>query len=222
MMAGGRNGMKDGRRSPQRGPERGRSQPPAEETQPERFLWIVDGHNAIFALAEYEALQLGGQKREARRALEDRLEAFGRAIGRRILIVYDGNQMERNPDAVSRPHVHTEYSLPPEEADDRIRFLAARALADRERPMVVTSDRRTLSGSLPPGTRHLDVEDFFRRVERAGLRTPEKWRPSGLDDVERFFLRNSPDPEDRRLAQDEGGAAGRESAPPAEASDTGA
>jgi predicted RNA-binding protein with PIN domain len=192
--------MKHGRRAEHSGPERDRRQQPPEEAQPERFRWIVDGHNAIFALSDFEALQLSGHKREARRALEDRLEGFGRAIGCQIWIVYDGNQIDRNPDAVSHPHVHTEYSLPPEEADDRIRFLAGRALANGEHVIVVTSDRRTLSTSLPSGVRHLEIGDFFGRVERAALRRPEKWRPGDLDDVERFFLTHSPDPEDRSLA----------------------
>lgn len=176
---------------------------PPEEAFPERFLWIVDGHNAIFALADLETLQTEGHKREARRALEERLEAFGRAIGRQMVIVYDGNRMERNPDAVTFPHLRTEYSLAPEEADDRIRYLVQRALEAGIPPMVVTSDRRTLAAALPPGARHVSVEDFFRRVARSRIHRPEKWKPEGMEDLERYFLSRSPYEEDRREAGSE-------------------
>ena len=56
----------------------------AKELHPSRYRWIVDGHNMIFAVEEWESLQLDGEKRAARRQLEDSLEAFGRAIGGQI------------------------------------------------------------------------------------------------------------------------------------------
>ncbi len=179
-----------------------------EERHPERFLWIVDGHNAIFAVSEWEGLQVEGRRRDARMSLEGSLETFGRAAGTQVYVVYDGNHMERNPDAVDRLHLHTEYSLPPEEADDRIRFVASRALQEGRHPVVVTSDRRTLADSLPPGVRWMEVRVFFRLVRARRLRRPEKWVPEGMemDDVERFFLSRSPHQEDRDAAK--GGADG--------------
>jgi predicted RNA-binding protein with PIN domain len=151
----------------------------------------VDGHNAIFAVRSWEALQLAGRRKEARRSLEEKLEAFGRAIGSQIWVVYDGNKIERNPDAVSWPNLHSEYSLPPEEADDRIRYLVERALRAGEKPLVVTSDRRTLAGSLPSGVRSLEVKDFLQRVLGRLLKRPEKWEPVGMEDVEQHFLRSA-------------------------------
>ncbi len=192
--------------------ERRRQRPPRqdhaggseEERHPERFLWIVDGHNAIFAVSEWEGLQVEGRRKDARVSLEGSLEAFGRAAGTQVCVVYDGNHMERNPDAVDRLHLHSEYSLPPEEADDRIRFVAGRALRDGRRPVVVTSDRKTLADSLPEGIRWMEVRTFFRLVRGRRLRRPEKWIPDGMemDDVERFFLSRSPHPEDRDAAGD--------------------
>jgi predicted RNA-binding protein with PIN domain len=182
-------------------PHSGRdSPPPPEEADPQRFRWIIDGHNAIFADPELEALQIEGQRREARRGLEERLEAFGRAIGSRIWIVYDGNRMPRNPDAVDYPHLWTVYSdAPSEEADDRIVFLARQALSEGTPPLVVSSDRRTLASRLPQGARHLEAQDFFRRVVRKRLRRPEKSQAGEMEDVERFFLSRSPFEEDRAL-----------------------
>jgi predicted RNA-binding protein with PIN domain len=181
---------------------------PAEEAAPDRFRWIVDGHNAIFAVPEWEELQVAGQRREARRGLEESLEAFGRAIGARITVVYDGNHQDRNPDAVSWPHLRTEYSFPPEEADDRIRFLAERSVRDGEHPVVVTSDRRTLAATLAPGARSMDVRHFFRRVHARALFVPEKRPVDGLDEIERHFLSQSPYAEDRREAEERGSGTG--------------
>lgn len=178
-----------------------RERRPVEEAAPSRFRWIVDGHNAIFGVREWESLQVAGRRGEARRALEESLEAFGRAAGVQVWVVYDGNQLERNPDAIDGPHLRSEYSWPPEDADDRIRYLAARALRAGERPVVVTSDRRTLAGSLPPGTRVVEVPEFFRGICRRIRARPEKWGAhEGLEDVERHFLSRSPHPEDRELA----------------------
>jgi predicted RNA-binding protein with PIN domain len=177
---------------------------PAEEAAPDRFRWIVDGHNAIFAVPEWEELQVAGQRREARHGLEESLEAFGRAIGARITVVYDGNHLDRNPDAVSWPHLRTEYSFPPEEADDRIRFLAERSVRDGEHPVVVTSDRRTLAATLAPGIRSMDVRHFFRRVHARALFVPEKRPVDGLDEIERHFLSLSPHAQDRREAEQRG------------------
>lgn len=168
----------------------------AEDDRPGDFSWIVDGHNAIFAVEEWERLQLAGQKREARLRLERRLEEFGRAIARQVLVVYDGNQLERNPDAVDRAHLRSVYALPPEEADDRIRFLAQAELRAGRTPVVVTSDRRTLAVSLPAGIRWMEVHQFLRGPARAARSDPEKQTPTDLDDIERYWLGEAPAPRD--------------------------
>jgi predicted RNA-binding protein with PIN domain len=168
-----------------------------ENAPPASFRWIVDGHNAIFAVSAWEGLQIQGRRREARRALEESLEAFGRAVGVQVWVVFDGNTMERNPDAVAAPHLRTEYSYPPEEADDRIRYLAQACLRAAERPVVVTSDRLTLASSLPPGVRWMEVGRFFRLVHARALHRPEKWEPTGMEDLERHFLLQSPFESDR-------------------------
>lgn len=171
------------------------------EASPGRFRWIVDGHNAIFAESRWESLQLSGRKREARLGLEQTLEEFGRAAGTQIWVVYDGNSMERNPDAVDRPFLRSYYSLPPEEADDRVRYLVDQVLREGRRPAVVTSDQRTLGRSLPEGVRVVEIRTFFRQIVGSSLRQPEKWEPGDLDDVERHFLSNSPYEADRRRAR---------------------
>jgi predicted RNA-binding protein with PIN domain len=181
---------------------------PPEEATPRRFRWIVDGHNAIFAIREWEELQVAGRRRDARLALEESLEAFGRAVGSCVWVVYDGNAIERNPDVVARPNLKSWFSIPPAEADDMICYLAAQAQHAGELPRVVTSDRRTLASALPPGCRSMEVRDFFRRVHARALFVPEKRPPEGMDEIERHFLSRSPHEDDRREARRRGPGSG--------------
>jgi predicted RNA-binding protein with PIN domain len=176
------------RRPPDSRPAPGPGDALPEGRHPSEHRWIVDGHNAIFAVRAWEDLQVEGRRREARLALEESLEVFGRAVGVQVWVVYDGNRLERNPDARDDPHLKTWYSNPPEEADDRIIFLALGSLRQGERPLVVTSDRRTLGSRLPAGVRVMAVERFFRGVHPRFVRAPEKWEPEGCEDIERYFL----------------------------------
>lgn len=192
---------------------------PVEEATPGRFRWIVDGHNAIFAVREWEELQVAGRRRDARLALEESLEQFGRAVGVCVWVVYDGNSLERNPDVLALPNLKSWFSMPPTEADDMICFLAGQALRAREQPVVVTSDRRTLTPALPNGCRWMEVRHFFRRVHTRALFVPEKRPVEGMDEIERHFLSISPHEEDRREAKrrDSGslpGGAGNTDPPP--------
>jgi predicted RNA-binding protein with PIN domain len=187
--------------------EPGRRLPP-EEADPGRFRWIVDGHNAIFAVAAWENLQVSGRRREARLALEEKLESFGRAVGARVLVVYDGNHLERNPDAVDLPNLKSHYPAPPVDADTMIIYLATQAVREGVPPVVVSSDRRTLVSKLPTGCRAVDVRDFFRRIHARALFVPEKSAGEGMEDIERYFLSRSPDGEDRAGADGPPGAAG--------------
>ncbi len=173
------------------------------EIDPGAHRWIIDGHNVIFAVPQWESLQIEGRRAEARGALEEMLESLGRAWGVQIWLVFDGNHLERNPHQGVWPHLRAEYSNPPEEADDRILYLAGQALRAGERPLVVTSDRRTLVGRLPRGATSMGAGAFIA-WSRQFLRPPEKWVTEGLTDIERFFLSRSPFEEDRRRAEGEG------------------
>lgn len=166
-------------------------------------VWIVDGHNSIFRIPAWKRLHVGGERRAARLALEELLERFGRSMSREVWVVYDGNELDRNPDQVRRFHLQSHYSNPPEEADDRIRHLAQGVLRDRGRPAVVSSDRR-FTETLAPGVRVYDVERFFGGIVPDALVIPEKWAPDagGADDLWGHFLRSSPHVSDQRLADE--------------------
>ena len=129
----------------------------------QRRIWIIDGHNVIFGVPHLGRLQERGAGRAARRGLETWLAPFARQLVAPLTIVYDGNRMAANPDASTGPDLRTVYSQPPEEADDRILFLAGRALQGGAHVTVVSNDRRSLGARLPEGVRLLGVEAFRRR-----------------------------------------------------------
>jgi predicted RNA-binding protein with PIN domain len=154
-----------------------------------RRTWIVDGHNAIFAVAELCRLQQSGERQEARRALEAALRPFADRLAGRMFIVYDGNRLLPNPDAFASGRLQTLYSQPPEEADDRIVFLAQNERARRQPVTVVSNDRRSLAPRLPPGTLVMGVEDFWRACRAPEPAEEERAAPPGdYDDVARHFL----------------------------------
>jgi predicted RNA-binding protein with PIN domain len=141
-----------------------------------RRLWIVDGHNAIFTLPDLCRLQTEGARQAARRALERLLEPFAGQLARPLLIVYDGNELPANPDASRSSALHTLYSQPPEEADDRIVFLATEARRRDQSVSIVTNDRRSLQVRLPQDVPVIPVEEFCRRflLDSAAPETDEK------------------------------------------------
>ncbi len=125
--------------------------------------WIVDGHNAIFALPTVGWLQREQKQSEARERLERLLMGFATRLERPLLIVYDGNEIAANPDALDRGPLRTLYSQPPEDADDRIVYLAERALRQGESVAVVTDDRSTLVPRLSAHVQVWPVLLFWKR-----------------------------------------------------------
>ena len=168
------------------------------EQEPAEFRWIVDGHNLLFAMPDLEQFQREGRRSEARAELQARLEAFGRVIGRRVCVVFDGVEAPAVRDEARSPHLETMYAHPPAEADDQICTLAAQWVRGGEKVAVVTSDRRTLVPRLPRGARAIPARQFIALLRRA-TRTPEKWI-ADLGDVERALLAKSPFESDRRHA----------------------
>ncbi len=157
---------------------------------PGRYRWIVDGHNAIFAHSDLERLQTGGEKGEARRHLEQMLERFAARYQTTVLIVYDGNRIEHNPGRYSGPRVSSSYTLAPEEADDRIIWMATTAAARGERIAVVSSDRRTLGSRLPQAVVQVEPSALYERLSGGGgdEERPRGRPPGDYGDIEQHFL----------------------------------
>jgi len=157
-------------------------------------IWIMDGHNMIFAIPPLQRLQVSGHREEARAGLAARLERFAVARGEKVLVVFDGNQALANPGAFQGPLFETIYTQRGEGmADDRI-IREARASFERGVMVtVVTNDVSTLARHLPRGVRHVGVEEFWlKHIEksRAGKGDGEgdKQVEGDFSDLEREML----------------------------------
>jgi len=162
-------------------------------------IWILDGHNMIFAIPGLERLQVSGRREEARRGLVDRLRRFADARGEKVLIVFDGNDLESNPDAIQEPLLEVVYARRSEgEADDRIIHQARTGIEQGQSVTVVTNDVRTLAGELPDGARHLEVRLFWRKYIEPVRDPDDKRVEADFSGVEREL--------EARAADAEGGA----------------
>ncbi|OLD64408.1 MAG: hypothetical protein AUI47_06135 [Acidobacteria bacterium 13_1_40CM_2_68_5] len=139
-------------------------------------IWIVDGHNMIFAIGGLQRLQVSDHREEARRGLVDRLRRFAQTRNQRVLVVFDGIDLPSNPDVIREPFLEVVYARRSDgAADDRIIHEARTRVEQGHHVTVVTNDVHTLAGKLPGGVHHLRVEEFWRKyidraVDRAGKR----------------------------------------------------
>jgi len=155
-------------------------------------LWLIDGHNVIFAVPSFHALQVTDRREEAREALAGQLERFAHVRGEKVLVVFDGNELASNPDAGRGPLIEVVYTRPAEGgADNRIIYEATRRARQRQPVTVVTDDINTLADKLPRGVDHLAVGEFWlKHIERPPA--PGSKRVEGnFSDVESELLEYS-------------------------------
>lgn len=152
-------------------------------------IWIVDGHNMIFAIPPLHQLQVSDRGEEARRGLTDKLEMFALERGQKVLIVFDGNDLPSNPYAIRRPLLETVYTRRGEEvADDRIIHEASSLLKQGCSVTVVTDDVSTLAAKLPRGVQHLGVKPFWmKHIERGDVEGGKRVE-GDFSDLEREML----------------------------------
>jgi predicted RNA-binding protein with PIN domain len=148
-------------------------------------IWIMDGHNMIFAIRRLERLQVSDRRDEARRGLVDRLRRFARARGEMVLVVFDGNDLPSNPDVIREPLFEAVYARRSDgEADDRIIHEARVCLEQGHRVTVVTNDVTTLAGELPEGAQHLEVQAFWLKYIEPVVGQTDKRVEGDFSDVE--------------------------------------
>jgi predicted RNA-binding protein with PIN domain len=168
-------------------------------------IWIMDGHNMIFAIGPLTWLQESGRRDEARQGLVDRLRPFARTRCEKVLIVFDGLDLERNLDVIQEPFFEAVYARRSDgEADDRIIHEAKACLEQGHRVTVVTNDLKTLAGELPEGAHHLGVQAFWRKyIEEAAGRTGKRVEGDFSDvesEMEALAAKEVSEPHDRNLA----------------------
>src|SRR2546422_10816770 len=62
-------------------------------------IWIMDGHNMIFAIRGLQEMQVSGRGDEARGALVNRVRRLARASRQQGLVVFGGRHLQTDPDA---------------------------------------------------------------------------------------------------------------------------
>jgi predicted RNA-binding protein with PIN domain len=164
-------------------------------------LWILDGHNIIFALGELKHLQTSERGEEARSLLVERLQEFAHRRGERVLVVFDGGRAARgggrdgrgSADLHRKPLFEVVYSGGAGGADRRI-LDEARGRADKGAPVtVVTDDVATLAIALPRQVRHLGVREFWlAHIEVPAAEDEEKPVVGRFPDIERALLALEP------------------------------
>lgn len=173
-------------------------------------VWIIDGHNVIFAIPRLKHLQTTGSRAAAREELQGHVRRFAARNGVRAVVVFDGNDAAHHPASIQEPEFETIYArLGDGEADDRI-IHEARAYQERGHTVtVVTDDVRTLAMDLPQGVRHLGVQEFWRKRIEAQGRAREKRIEGDFSDVEQAMAAREEKEAARRAAIREREAADR-------------
>jgi predicted RNA-binding protein with PIN domain len=149
-------------------------------------IWIMDGHNMIFAIRGLQEMQVSGRGDEARRALVSSLRRFAQSRGEQVLVVFDGGDLQRDPDAFREPFFETVYKRRGTGgADDRI-IHEARARAEHgQHVTVVTNDVRTLAVKLPKSVLHMRVQAFWLKHIEPAADPAHKPVEGDFSDVER-------------------------------------
>lgn len=132
-------------------------------------IWIIDGHNLIFAIHGLQELQVSGRGDQARAALEATLRTFAHTRREQVLVVFDGNDLPWNPDVIREPLFETVYRRRGDGgADDRILHEAGLRAERGQHVTVVTNDVHTLAVKLPKRVLHMKVRAFWlKHIERA-------------------------------------------------------
>ena len=161
-------------------------------------VWIIDGHNVIFAIPRLKHLQTSGSRTAARDELQTHLRRFAARNNFKAVVVFDGNDSEHHTATIQEPLFEAIYArLSDGEADDRI-IHEARAYQERGHTVtVVTDDVRTLATDLPHGVRRLDVQEFWRKRIEAQSRAQEKRIEGDFSDLEQAMAAR----EERELAK---------------------
>jgi len=123
---------------------------------------IIDGYNLIRQWPELEMLDRGDLQ-SGREALLQALQAYRRAKGHRITVVFDGREQGGFSETVERSAgIDVRYSRRGETADAVIARLVAEGGAGA---VVVSSDREVAATARGFGAATLPAADFIPRLE---------------------------------------------------------
>ena len=146
---------------------------------------VIDGYNLIrqsptLSIIEHHSLE------EGRQALLERLVSYKKVKHHSVTVVFDGANANHSLEATTRRKgIHILFSRPGELADSVIKQIVTR---ERERAVVVTSDRDIAHFAAEHGAATIDSTEFENKMEMATYhdmnqtdsleKEGEGWRPT--------------------------------------------
>ena len=123
-------------------------------------LLIVDGHSAIFGIPELRELHQGPKRHIARLELVKRLRGIGDRGEWKVVVVFDGRQLERGYEGGAEEGILVIYSKARETADAVVERLAARFAEKGDRVRVASNDGMVLLTATTFGAEGMRIEDL--------------------------------------------------------------
>ena len=125
---------------------------------------VIDGYNLIrqsptLSVVEHHSLE------EGRQALLERLISYKKVKRHPVTVVFDGANADHSLETTTRTQgIRILFSPPGELADSVIKRIVTR---ERERAIVVTSDREIADFATEHGAATIDSPDFERKMDMA-------------------------------------------------------
>jgi predicted RNA-binding protein with PIN domain len=123
-------------------------------------LLIVDGHSAIFGMEDLRALHQGPKRHIARLELTKRLRDIGDRGEWKVVVVFDGRQVERGYEGGADEGILIIYSKARETADAVVERLAARFAEKGDRVRVASNDGMVLLTATTFGAEGMRIEEL--------------------------------------------------------------
>ena len=124
---------------------------------------LIDGYNLLHQIPEM-AFLMKENPEEARQALIKRLQDYQRLRRHKITLVFDAWGQEEPRRKVNIKGIQVVFTAPGETADD---YLKKVAVKEKERAVVVSSDREIRSYVETYGAISITGRDFLQRLEAA-------------------------------------------------------
>ncbi|NPB09579.1 MAG: NYN domain-containing protein [Thermodesulfobacteria bacterium] len=124
---------------------------------------LIDGYNLLHQMPE-TAFLMKEDPEEARKALLDRLRTYQKLRRHRITVVFDAWGQDEPRRKVNMKGIQVVFTAPGETADD---YLKRMAVKEKERAVVVSSDREIRSYVETYGAVSITSRDFLERLEAA-------------------------------------------------------
>lgn len=128
-------------------------------------LLLVDGHSAIFAFDDLRELHHGPKRHLARLELVKRLRDFGDRSEWKVVVVFDGRQVERGVEGGAEEGILVLYSKRGQTADAVVERLAARFADKGDEVRVASNDGMVLTTAAAFGAIGMRFGELERWME---------------------------------------------------------